>query len=138
MKTEIPKDLTRKPLSIHHVNFPTTDPERTKDWYQKVFGLEHQDVSRWSNTKVLLLTRGNFDLHFTPCTPDQMVRMAPFHFAIEIYDWDSFLGHLKELKVRHTKVVERPQNQSKFCYIHDPDGNMIELVYHGDREPVPA
>jgi hypothetical protein len=36
--------------------------------------------------------------------------------------------------VRYTKPVERPQNKSKFCYIHDPDGTMIELTYHGERE----
>ncbi|EPX82883.1 Lactoylglutathione lyase [Rubellimicrobium thermophilum DSM 16684] len=138
MKAEMPKDWRDKPHSIHHVNFPTTDPERTKEWYGRVFGLEHQDVSRFSNTKVLLLTRNNFDLHFTPCTPEQMVRMAPFHFAIEVYDWDGFLAHLKKCGVRHTKPVERPQNRSKFCYIHDPDGTMIELVWHGDREDVPA
>jgi|TARA_A100001391_G_scaffold202437_2_gene192014 lactoylglutathione lyase len=138
MKPELPADMQDKPHSIHHVNFPTTDAERTKDWYGRVFGLKHQDVSRWSNTKVLLMTRGNFDIHFTPCTPEQMVRMAPFHFAIEVYDWDNFLAHLKKEGVRHTKPVERPQNNSKFCYVHDPDGTMIELVYHGERPTVPA
>lgn len=138
MNTEMPADMSNKPHSIHHVNFPMTDPEQTKEWYGRVFGLAHQDVSKFSNTKVLLLTRGNFDLHFTPCTPDQMVRMAPFHFAIEVYDWDGFLAHLKEQKIRHTKPVERPQNLSKFCYIHDPDGTMVEIVYHGKRGDVPA
>jgi catechol 2,3-dioxygenase-like lactoylglutathione lyase family enzyme len=130
--------MQHKPHSIHHVNFPTTDPERTKEWYGKVFGLKHVDVSDLSNTKVLLMTRGNFDLHFTPVEPDQMVRMAPFHFAIEVYDWDGFLAHLKAGGVRYTKPVERPQNNSKFCYIHDPDGTMIELVYHGERKDVAA
>ena len=32
-------DVRNKPKYIHHVNFPTTDPERTKAWYAKVFGL---------------------------------------------------------------------------------------------------
>lgn len=138
MKTELPEDWSNKPHSLHHVNFPTTDSDRTKEWYGRIFGMDHQDVSKWSNTKVLLMTRGNFDLHFTPCTPDQMQRMAPFHFAVEVYDWDKFLEHLKSHKVRFTKPVERPQNNSKFCYIHDPDGTMIELVYHGNRDNVPA
>ena len=84
-----------------------------------------------SNTKVVLMTRGNFDLHFTPV--EEMDRMAPYHFAIEVEDWDGFLAHLKELGIRHTRPVERPENQSKFCYIHDPDHTMIELVYHGRR-----
>jgi lactoylglutathione lyase len=121
-----------EPYTIHHVNFPTTDPERTKDWYTKVFGLKHVDVSRFSDTKVLLMTRGNFDLHFTPV--ESMDRMAPYHYAIEVENWDGFLQHLDELKIRYTRPVERPQNNSKFCYIRDPDGTMIELVYHGNRD----
>jgi catechol 2,3-dioxygenase-like lactoylglutathione lyase family enzyme len=122
----------KDPYSIHHVNFPTTDPERTKEWYSKVFGLKHVDVSRFSDTKVLLMTRGNFDLHFTPV--EDMVRLAPFHYAIEVEDWDAFMEHLRDLGIRHTRPVERPQNSAKCCYIRDPDGTMIELVHHGDRD----
>jgi len=121
--------VSHLPHSIHHINFPTTDAERTKDWYCKVFSMKWVDPK--SNTDVLLLTRGNFDLHFTPISKDEWRRMAPSHFAIELEDWDGFLKHLESLGIRHTKPVERPQNNSKFCYINDPDGTMIELVYHG-------
>lgn len=117
---------------IHHVNFPTTDVERTKEWYLKVFGLKH--VPAKSNTRVLLLTRGNFDMHFTPT--EEMDRMAPYHFAVEVDDWEGFLAHLKKLGVRHTRPVQRPENNSWFCYIHDPDHTMIEIVWHKDRRPL--
>jgi catechol 2,3-dioxygenase-like lactoylglutathione lyase family enzyme len=117
------------PAYIHHVNFPTTDIERTKEWYSKVFGMK--GIVPKSNTKVLLMTRGVFDLHFTPV--ETMDRMAPYHFAVEIEDWDGFMDHLDELGVRHTRVTARPENNSLFCYIHDPDHTMIELVYHGNR-----
>ena len=120
---------SHQPHSIHHVNFPTTDPQRTREWYGKVFGMKHVDVSHLTNTKVLLMARDTFELHFTPV--EEMRRMAPFHYAVEVEDWDGFLEHLKALGVRHTRPVERPQNQSKFCYIHDPDGTMIELTFHG-------
>jgi len=118
-----------RPAYIHHVNFPTTDPERTKKWYTEVFGLKA--ITPKSNTKVVLMTRGNFDLHFTPV--EEMDRMSPYHFAIEVEDWDGFLEHLKSLGIRYTRPIERPENNSKFCYIHDPDHTMIELVYHGNR-----
>ena len=124
--------LSSRPHSLHHVNFPTTNPERTKEWYAKVFGMHHVDVSQLTNTKVVLMSRGNFELHFTPI--EEMRRMAPFHYAVEVEDWDGFLAHLKEIGVRHSKPVERPQNQSKFCYIHDPDDTMIEIVHHGQRD----
>ena len=123
-----------RPAYIHHVNFPTTDPERTKKWYSEVFGLKA--ITPKSNTKVVLMTRGNFDLHFTPV--EEMDRMSPYHFAIEVEDWDGFLEHLKALGVRHTRPIERPENNSKFCYIHDPDHTMIELVWHGKRPGGPG
>jgi len=128
--------MSDKPAYIHHVNFPTTDPERTIEWYSKVFGMKY--IKPKSNTKVVLMTRGNFDLHFTPV--EEMDRMAPYHFAVEVEDWDGFLAHLAELGIRHTRVITRPENNSQFCYIHDPDHTMIELVFHARRPypPVPG
>lgn len=121
---------SERPAYIHHVNFPTTNPERTIEWYTKVFGMKY--IKPKSNTKVVLMTRGNFDLHFTPV--EEMDRMAPYHFAIEVEDWHGFLDHLKEIGVRHTRPITRPENNSMFCYIHDPDHTMIELVYHHRRQ----
>jgi catechol 2,3-dioxygenase-like lactoylglutathione lyase family enzyme len=119
-----------RPAYIHHVNFPTTDPDRTIEWYSKVFGMKY--IKPKSNTKVVLMTRGNFDLHFTPV--EEMDRMAPYHFAVEVEDWDGFLSHLGALGIRHTRPIKRPENNSMFCYIHDPDHTMIELVYHHRRQ----
>jgi lactoylglutathione lyase len=124
--------MSDKPAYIHHVNFPTTNPERTIEWYSKVFGMKY--IRPKSNTKVVLMTRGNFDLHFTPV--EEMDRMAPYHFAVEVEDWDGFLQHLAKLGIRHTRVITRPENNSQFCYIHDPDHTMIELVFH-ERRPYP-
>jgi lactoylglutathione lyase len=127
--------MSDKPAYIHHVNFPTTDPERTIEWYSKVFGMKY--IKPKSNTKVVLMTRGNFDLHFTPV--EEMDRMAPYHFAVEVEDWEGFLEHLDKVGIRHTRVITRPENNSQFCYIHDPDHTMIELVFHARRPypPVP-
>lgn len=121
--------MSNAPAYIHHVNFPTTDIDRTKEWYAKVFGMK--GIVPKSNTKVLLMTRGDFDLHFTPV--ETMDRMAPYHFAVEIEDWDGFMDHLETLGVRHTRITARLENNSLFCYIHDPDHTMIELVYHHNR-----
>ncbi len=123
--------MSNRPYCLHHTNVPTTNPQRTWEWYSRVFGLKR--VYAASNTKILLLTNGNFDLHFTPFRPEKFPRLKPLHFAIEVESWAGFMKHLDELGVYHTKTVERPQNNSKFCYVHDPDGNMIELTYHGNR-----
>jgi catechol 2,3-dioxygenase-like lactoylglutathione lyase family enzyme len=117
--------------AIHHVNFPTSDPEKTKEWYSKVFGLKHVDVGAWSDTKVLLMTGGDFDIHFTPVKDKR--KMDPFHFAVEIENWDEMISHLRSLNVRFTKPFYCPQNNSTLCYIRDPDNNLVELTFHGNR-----
>ena len=114
--------------SIHHVNFPTTDKERTKEWYSKVFGMVQDDVSHLSNTPVLLMTTGKCDRHFTPVK--EMKRMWPFHFAIEVEDWDRFIAKLEALGIEYTMSRVRPQNDSKTARIQDPDGTLIEVTYH--------
>ena len=63
---------------------------KTIEWYTQVFGMKY--IKPKSNTKVVLMTRGNFDLHFTPV--EEMDRMAPYHFAVEVEDWHGFLAHL--------------------------------------------
>lgn len=126
--------MSVKPHSIHHVNFPIRDPERTKEWYGKVFGL--REVPRPFKQggapgveEMLLLTRDNFDLHFT-VHQDMVPDLKPHHFCIEVEDWDGFMVHLESLGIEHTEVFVRPQNNSKATYIHDPDDNLVELMYH--------
>ena len=109
--------MSGRPAYIHHVNFPTTDPDRTIEWYTKVFGMKY--IKPKSNTKVVLMTRGNFDLHFTPV--EEMDRMAPYHFAVEVEDWDGFLAHLREQSDEdsgHSDVVFHDQD-SAYRVSHD-------------------
>src|SRR5262249_19849208 len=94
--------MSNRPAYIHHVNFPTTEPERTIQWYSQVFGMKN--IKPKSNTRVVLMTRGNFDLHFTPV--EEMDRMSPYHFAVEVEDWPGFLAHLHELGIRHTRPIQ--------------------------------
>ena len=120
--------MTIRPHSIHHINFPCTDVERTKAFYQEVFGMKAIDVSRVSGTPILLMTFGNFDLHFTPHDP--MPDLDPTHFCVEVDDWDHALARLDELGIEITGIIERPQNRSIAGYIRDPDNNIIELMHH--------
>jgi catechol 2,3-dioxygenase-like lactoylglutathione lyase family enzyme len=127
--------MSVKPHSLHHVNVPIADPERTTEWYGKVFGMTLiPRVVRQGGApgveEVLLLTRGNFDLHFTihENPPD----IKPHHFCVEVEDWDGFLAHLDSLGIEHFGYFERPQNKSKATYMHDPDGNLVEIAWHGN------
>jgi hypothetical protein len=70
---------------------------------------------------------------------------ASNHFAIEVTDWEGMLAHLDKEGVPYGRSdgsrgwaptdsedprCYREDTGEHYTYIHDPDGNMIELVYH--------
>ncbi len=128
---------------IHHVNVQISDRARTRDWYVKVLGAEFLDRGPALNARQLQLRLGSCEIHFTE-TPHP-ARTPSDHFALEVDDWEAMLAHLDGLGISHvrTSAAGRPNiggtdsHQGRredtgehYTYIHDPDGNMIELVYH--------
>jgi catechol 2,3-dioxygenase-like lactoylglutathione lyase family enzyme len=128
--------------SIHHTNFPSTDLQRTADWYGKVFGLKPINISKWTpDATTLLMSNGNFHMHFELYPTVEIPRSTfehrkgehLFHVAIEVTDWDKFTEHLKEVGVTPEDYKQRPQDNSKSATITDPEGHSIEIVWHGNR-----
>ncbi len=131
--------------SVHHVNIQTTNRERTKGWYEKVFGAEA--VER-GNRRQLQVHFGTWEIHFSE-TADP-VHAPLVHFAVEIDDWNEMLTHLDQLGIAYGKTVgpgragsfrertggddphqgRRESDGSHYTYLQDPDGNTIELVHH--------
>ncbi|MGW0940768.1 VOC family protein, partial [Streptomyces sp. NPDC002666] len=88
--------------SLHHVNFPTADLKTTEEWYGKVFGMTRVQPVRTPPNGTMLLTRGNFDLHFRPVDKAD-VQTGLIHFAIEVEDWDTFVTHLDTIEVPYVE-----------------------------------
>ena len=129
---------------IHHVNVQISDRARTRQWYETVLGAEFLDRGPALNKRQLQLRLGSCEIHFTE-TP-QPTAVPTAHFALEVDDWDAMLAHLDALGVPHVRTSaasvmrniggtdpsqgRREDTGEHYTYIHDPDGNMIELVYH--------
>jgi catechol 2,3-dioxygenase-like lactoylglutathione lyase family enzyme len=129
---------------IHHVNVQISDRERTREWYEKVLGAQFLDRGPALNKRQLQLRIGSGEMHFTETPNPATIRSS--HFAVEVDDWDAMLAHLKELGIPHARTSaastgtniggtdsyqgRREDTDEHYTYIHDPDGNMIELVYH--------
>ena len=128
---------------IHHVNIQISDRERTREWYQRVFGCEFLDRGPALNKRQLQLRIGAGEMHFTEVAEGAQVCVG--HFAVEVADWDAMLSHLNAESIAHNRVPSgsrgnlggdnpsfgnREDNGEFFTYIHDPDGNLIELVCH--------
>lgn len=130
-------------ILIHHVNVPITDRQRTREWYEKVLGAEFLERGPARNERQLQLRIGSGEMHFTE-VPEQ-VRVPAGHFAVEVDDWEATLTRLDALGVPYSRTGgrrramapgederygQREDTDQFYTYIHDPDGNMIELVYH--------
>ena len=115
-----------KVTMIQHINIQISDRERSREWYEKVLGAEVLDRGPELNQGQLQLRIGSGEMHTTH-TPNP----APSgHFAVEIHDWDEMIANLDALDVTYTTPKVRPYGDVHSTYIHDPDGNMIELVQH--------
>jgi catechol 2,3-dioxygenase-like lactoylglutathione lyase family enzyme len=129
---------------IHHVNVQISDRQRTREWYEKVLGAQFLDRGPALNKRQLQLRLGSGEIHFTETPNPTTIRSS--HFAVEVDDWDAMLAHLKELGIAHARTSaastganiggtdpyqgRREDSDENYTYIHDPDGNMIELVFH--------
>ena len=129
---------------IHHINVQISDRDRTREWYAKVLGAEFLDRGPALNKRQLQLRLGSGEIHFTE-TP-RPTPVPSSHFAVEVDDWKATLSHLDELGIPHVRTSRastgpdiggtdpyqgrREDTGEHYTYIHDPDGNLIELVYH--------
>ena len=129
---------------IHHVNVQISNRERTREWYERVLGAEFLDRGPVLNKRQLQLRIGSGEMHFTETPNPTTIRSS--HFAVEVDNWEAMLTHLKQLGISHVRTSaastganvggtdpyqgRREDTGEHYTYIHDPDGNMIELVYH--------
>jgi catechol 2,3-dioxygenase-like lactoylglutathione lyase family enzyme len=129
---------------IHHINVQISDRARTREWYERVLGAEFLDRGPALNKRQLQLRLGNGEIHFTEIPRPTVVPSS--HFALEVHDWDATIKHLDALGIAHVRTSaastgrniggtdahqgRREDTGEHYMYINDPDGNLIELVYH--------
>jgi catechol 2,3-dioxygenase-like lactoylglutathione lyase family enzyme len=133
-----------KVIMVQHVNVQIADRQRTREWYEKVLGARFRDRGPERNKRQLQLHIGNAEMHFSEM--DNPMIPARAHFALEVENWDEMLAHLDALGVEYSRAGQgavtgsgtgddqrwgrRDDTGEYSTYIHDPDGNRIELVYH--------
>ena len=128
---------------IHHINIQITDRQRTREWYERVLGAQFLDRGPALNRRQLQLRIGSGEVHTSDV--DEVIPVPWVHFAIEVEDWAGMLGHLDANGVEYSRSADgaftgtggddpqqgqREDTGEHYTYISDPDGNLIELVYH--------
>jgi len=133
-----------KVTMVHHINVQITDRQWTREWYEQVLGARFLDRGPALNTRQLQVNLGNAEMHFSD-TDNPMIA-SRVHFAVEVDQWDAMLAHLDALGVAYSRTGQgafdrvgmgnderwgkREDSGEHYTYLKDPDGNLIERVYH--------
>lgn len=118
-------------LGIHHVKYPVSDIERSRDWYERVFGMTTSVEFREDGTLmgVFLGEMGG------PCPIS--LRQAPEHAGglsgFDVIAWlvedkasvETWAAWLDELGIEHSPVIEA--GIGWILNFEDPDGIQIRL-----------
>ena len=114
---------------IDHVVLRSTNVERTVAWYHDHLGLEVERLTQWRAGEVLFPSLRISNTTIIDVLAGERTGTNVDHIALVLEDAD-----LDELAVSgRFDVVRGPmelwgaRGQGRGLYVHDPDGNMVEL-----------
>lgn len=134
-----------RPIDVAHVNLNVTDLERAVRFYTELLGFkvafQYEGAVAWLNfgqyqEGVGGRGQGFHDLALYrvpgPAPEDRRKRAGMNHMALRLATPEEVDGAAKFLAARGVKILKGPEihkeDQDRYLYFEDPDGNMIELV----------
>lgn len=109
---------------LDHVSVVCTNVERSRRFYRDVLGLKEIAKPRTFEFVVIWFDLGNQQLHVL--RKDQADSISPRHFALRVADLAAARRYFRE----HDLTIEEttPIPGADRFFIHDPDGNRIEII----------
>ena len=109
---------------LQHVNLPSTDLERSREFYVDKLGLSELPRPAFETPGVWVGAGPENAIHIS-----KVAVLGPNpnnHFALEVEDLESLLGALEERGVAVERSAHIPA-AGRQAFLSDPDGNIIEL-----------
>jgi catechol 2,3-dioxygenase-like lactoylglutathione lyase family enzyme len=121
-------------VRVDHTVVKVSDPERSADWYRRVLGAEVVGLT-WERT-AFVIGEARIHVHGPDSTPNpRPLNPAGPGSGDLCLEWpgtpDEALAHLADCDVA---IVAGPvpreaaKGTGQSVYIHDPDGNLLELI----------
>ena len=117
---------------LNHVALPITDRHKTLPFYRDLLGLKV--VPSMVDSQNVIWTELEDGAMVHPVEPYADGRSAAYHIAFEVADFDAALQALQEAGVEIFSQGVRHDGQ-RFLFVHDPDGNRIELATGAVHRP---
>ena len=117
---------------MEHVHLTVADLERSSDWYETALGL----AVRWTDGRTAHVGTDRFYVAMTahrdlpPSKGDDTGTARIAHFAFTAPDLDAFADRLAAAGIEAWDEASRVEGDA--IYLHDPDGNAIEVVGYND------
>jgi catechol 2,3-dioxygenase-like lactoylglutathione lyase family enzyme len=116
---------------LDHIVLAVSDVEKTLAWYCDELGLEPMQVEEWRAGRAFFPSariNATTIIDFLPRNAEAGERnLNHFCVVVEPFEADA---------IQHLGVVEGPvprsgaQGMATSFYVHDPDGNLVELRYY--------
>jgi len=117
--------------SLNHINLKTHDMNRIIRFYGDVLGFKPGYRPPFSNTGCWMYLDNNPLIHLVQIdTPPKNDDPAVNHFALTGSGLGAFLKHLQGLDVSYNVTIA-PEIDLRQVVVHDPDGNMFEVLFKG-------
>jgi catechol 2,3-dioxygenase-like lactoylglutathione lyase family enzyme len=109
---------------LDHVSVVITDVERSRRFYGELLGLREIRKPRTFDFVVVWYDLGSQHLHLL--LKDAPDTTSPRHFALRVRDAASARAYFRERQVPTQETTPIP-GADRF-FLHDPDGNRIEII----------
>lgn len=116
--------MTLPITAIDHVSVLITDVARSRAFYRDVLGLKEIAKPRTFAFVALWFECGGQQLHLL--LKDQPDTRSPRHFALRVDDIEAAREHFRSRGIPLDETTKIP-GADRF-FIHDPDGNRIEII----------
>ncbi len=121
---------------IDHINLTVGDYEKTKSFYEELFGFEaveegirEDNGKKWGILKLgeSTIALSGKDANLKDATESEGIFHRINHFGLRIFDRRRWEEKIKKLKIKlyYNSPVEYPHSTS--WYINDPNGHEIEV-----------
>jgi catechol 2,3-dioxygenase-like lactoylglutathione lyase family enzyme len=124
-------------FGIRHVALNVRDAQRSKEFYQRVFGMQLEWEPDPANVYLTSQGHDNLAIHQAaglgqePAEASAGQSLDHIGFAVPTHaDVDAWWAHIQKEKVEVAREIKTHRDGAHSFYVKDPDGIVIQVISH--------